>query len=134
MNYKKKLIKISLPPAREKSIRHGHPTKLHISQFTSNDFTEILEKERIRISMDGKGRLMTISSWNGGSVKYEEVYLHQYLTVSEARRGLDKYFMFYNTERIHESLGYKTRYEMYFTEPIKTDGLTMHQIQPHFLS
>jgi putative transposase len=91
------------------------------SQFTSNDFTGILEKEGIRISMDGKGRaydnIFVERLWR--SVKYEEVYLHQYLTVSEARRGLDKYFMFYNTERIHESLGYKTPYEIYFKEPFK---------------
>ncbi len=91
------------------------------SQFTSNDFTGILEKEGIRISMDGKGRaydnIFVERLWR--SVKYEEVYLHQYLTVSEARRGLDQYFMFYNTERIHESLGYKTPYEIYFKEPLK---------------
>ncbi len=91
------------------------------SQFTSNDFTGILEKEGIRISMDGKGRaydnIFVERLWR--SVKYEEVYLHQYLTVSEARRGLDQYFMFYNTERIHESLGYKTPYEIYCKEPLK---------------
>jgi putative transposase len=91
------------------------------SQFTSNDFTAILEKEHIRISMDGRGRvydnIFVERLWR--SVKYEEVYLHQYLTVSEARRGLDKYFMFYNTERIHESLGYKTPYEIYFKQPLK---------------
>ncbi len=90
-------------------------------QFTSNDFTGILEKEGIRISMDGKGRaydnIFVERLWR--SVKYEEVYLHQYLTVSEARRSLEKYFMFYNTERIHESLGYKTPYEIYCKEPLK---------------
>ena len=42
-----------------------------------------------------------------------------YLTVAEARRGIDKYFMFYNAERIHESLGYKTPYEIYFKELLK---------------
>lgn len=91
------------------------------SQFTSNDFTEILEKGGICISMDGKGRaydnIFVERLWR--SVKYEEVYLHQYLTVSEARRGLNQYFMFYNTERIHESLGYKTPHEIYFKQPLK---------------
>jgi len=76
------------------------------SQFTSNDFTEILAREGILISMDGRGRaydnIFVERLWR--SVKYEEVYLHQYLTVAEARRGIDKYFMFYNTERIHESV------------------------------
>jgi len=97
------------------------------SQFTSNDFTGILEKEGIRISMDSKGRACLRAThrqaydnifverlWR--SVK---VYLHQYLTVSEARSGLDKYFMFYNTERIHESLEYKTPYKIYFKESLK---------------
>jgi putative transposase len=91
------------------------------SQFTSNDFTGILEKGGIRISMDGKGRaydnIFVERLWR--SVKYEEVYLHQYLTVSEARRGLNQYFMFYNTERIHESLGNKTPYEIYFKQTLK---------------
>ena len=91
------------------------------SQFTSNDFTGILEKEVIRISMDGKGRaydnIFVERLWR--SVKYEEVYLHQYLTVAEARKKLNQYFMFYNMERIHESLGYKTPYEIYFKELLK---------------
>ena len=53
------------------------------------------------------------------SVKYEEIYLHQYLAVAEALKRLKQYFMFYNTERIHESLGYKTPYEIYFKELLK---------------
>ncbi|MFH1076640.1 MAG: integrase core domain-containing protein, partial [Pseudomonadota bacterium] len=58
------------------------------------------------------------------SVKYEEVYLHQYMTVSEARRNLDKYFRFYNMERIHESLDYKTPYEIYwFQKRLKPPAL-----------
>ena len=47
-------------------------------------------------------------------VKYEEVYLHDYLTVLEARRGLTDYFVFYNEERPHEALGYRTPHEIYF--------------------
>jgi putative transposase len=90
------------------------------SQFTSADFTGILEREGIRISMDGRGRvfdnIFVERLWR--TVKYEEVYLHNYLTVSEARRSLSKYFLFYDTERIHQSLGYKTPYEIYFKEPL----------------
>jgi len=91
------------------------------SQFTSADFTGILEREGIKISMDGRGRvfdnIFVERLWR--TVKYEEVYLHNYLTVSDARRNINKYFLFYNTERIHASLGYKTPYEIYFKEQFK---------------
>jgi putative transposase len=88
------------------------------TQFTSIEFTGRLEKENIRISMDGRGRyidnIFVERLWR--SVKYEEVYLHDYETVSDARKGLSKYFLFYNMERLHESLGYKTPYEIYVKE------------------
>ena len=109
------------------------------SQFTSTDFLKRLEEQQVRISMDGRGRvydnIFVERLWR--TVKYEEVYLHQYTMVSDARRGLDKYFLFYNMERIHESLGYRTPYEIYVTErlnskPVQAD--TVHQIQPTFLS
>ena len=109
------------------------------SQFTSLEFTGRLEKEDIRISMDSRGRvydnIFVERLWR--SVKYEEVYLHQYQTVSEARNGLAKYFLFYNTERLHESLGYQTTYEVYVREqgnfnPVQAS--TIHHIQPCFLS
>jgi putative transposase len=87
-------------------------------QFTSAAYIGILEEKAIQISMDGRGRafdnIFVERLWR--SVKYEEVYLHQYVTVFEARRNLEKYFQFYNTERIHESLGYQTPYEVYFKE------------------
>jgi putative transposase len=89
-------------------------------QFTSDDFTKILEREGVRISMDGRGRvydnIFVERLWR--TVKYEEVYLHQYLTVADARKGLGRYFHFYNVERIHESLGYKTPHEIYFHKPL----------------
>lgn len=89
-------------------------------QFTSIDFTKILAREGVSISMDGRGRvydnIFVERLWR--TVKYEEVYLHQYLTVAEARRSLERYFHFYNTERIHESLGYKTPYEIYVKERV----------------
>lgn len=71
--------------------------------------------------MRGRGRvfdnIFVERLWR--TLKYEEVYLHHYLTVSEARRSLSKYFLFYDTGRIHQSLGYKTPYEIYFKEPFK---------------
>jgi putative transposase len=88
------------------------------TQFTSIEFTGRLEKENIRISMDGRGRfidnIFVERLWR--SVKYEEVYIHDYETVSDARNGLSRYFLFYNMERLHESLGYKTPYEVYVKE------------------
>ncbi len=105
----------------EKALKNAKPEIFNSdqgSQFTSIDFTGILAREGIAISMDGRGRaydnIFVERLWR--SVKYEEVYLHQYQSVAEAREGLTRYFTFYNTERIHESLGYKTPYEIYFKE------------------
>ncbi len=85
-------------------------------QFTSLEFTRRLEAEGIRISMDSRGRvfdnIFIERLWR--TVKYEEVYLHSYETVQEARRRLSDYFVFYNGERLHSALGYKTPQEVYF--------------------
>jgi len=85
-------------------------------QFTSSAFVGILEDKNIKISMDGRGRafdnIFVERLWR--SVKYEEVYLRQYTTVSDAKRSLGQYFHFYNMERIHEALSYRTPYEVYF--------------------
>jgi putative transposase len=85
------------------------------TQFTSEDFTGILKAREIAISMDGRGRcldnIFVERLWR--TVKYEEVYLHDYQTPSEAYLGLKKYLEFYNTERYHQALGYKTPYEVY---------------------
>jgi len=109
------------------------------SQFTSHEFTGRLEQHGVRISMDGRGRvfdnIFVERLWR--SVKYEEVYLHQYETVFEARNRLTRYFLFYNMERLHESLGYQTPYQVYVKERTKfnlVQASTMHQIQPYFLS
>jgi putative transposase len=109
------------------------------SQFTSREFIRRLEKKDIRISMDGRGRvydnIFVERLWR--SVKYEEVYLHHYQTVSEARDGLAKYFLFYNMERLHASLGYQTPYEIYVKERVTINPVqasTIHLIQPYFLS
>ena len=80
------------------------------SQFTSEAFTKRLEAAGVSISMDGRGRvfdnIFVERLWR--SVKYEEVYLKDYGDVLEARAGLTGYFRFYNEERLHQSLGYRT--------------------------
>jgi putative transposase len=86
------------------------------TQFTSVEFTTNLLEAGIRVSMDGRGRvfdnIFVERLWR--SVKYEEVYLHDYETVPNARANLGAYFQFYNEERLHESLDYRTPHEKYF--------------------
>jgi putative transposase len=86
------------------------------SQFTSCAFTGILEKQRILISMDGRGRaydnIFLERLWR--TVKYEEVYLKEYAGVRDAKDNLWRYFDFYNYNRPHQSLRYKTPAEVYF--------------------
>jgi putative transposase len=88
------------------------------SQFTCDEFTARLESCGVCVSMDGRGRvfdnIFIERLWR--TIKYEEVYLHSYETVTEARSNLSRYFDFYNTERIHSSLGNLTPYEVYFKE------------------
>jgi putative transposase len=85
------------------------------SHFTSEQYLEPLRTKGVRISMDGKGRaldnIFTERLWR--SVKYEEVYLKSYETPREARVGLNRYLSFYNTERPHQALGYRTPQEVY---------------------
>ncbi len=84
-------------------------------QFTSDDFIGVLKEQDIRISMDSRGRfydnIFVERLWR--SVKYEEVYLHDYRTVLEARDGLGSYFDLYNNERPHDSLNNQTPFEVY---------------------
>lgn len=79
------------------------------AQFTSPAFTGRLQAAGVRISMDGRGRALdnvfVERLWR--SVKYEEVYLHDYEGMREAQRGLGQYFRFYNEERPHQALGYR---------------------------
>lgn len=87
------------------------------SQFTSFAFVEMLLKRGIKISMDGKGcwrdNVFVERVWK--SVKYEEVYLKAYESVSETKRSIAKYFEFYNSGRPHSSLNKMTPNEYYFT-------------------
>lgn len=99
--------------------RYGKPEIFNTDQgcqFTSLDFTGLLKDNGIQISMDGKGcwrdNVFVERLWK--SVKYEEVYLHAYDSVSDAKRGLEKYFRFYNQNRPHTALDDKTPDEFYF--------------------
>ncbi len=86
------------------------------SQFTSHAFTGMLKDSGIQISMDGKGawrdNVFVERLWR--SVKYEEVYLHAYDSVSSAHEGIKRYMRFYNSRRPHSSLDGKTPDQVYF--------------------
>ncbi len=99
--------------------RHGAPAIFNTdqgSQFTSAEFTSMLARNAIAISMDGKGswrdNVFVERLWR--SVKYEEVYLHAYDTVADARAGLGRYLAFYNARRPHSSLDGRTPDDAYF--------------------
>jgi putative transposase len=98
--------------------RYGPPEIFNTdqgSQFTSDDFTGTLKDHGIMISMDGKGRCMdnifVERLWR--SLKYEEVYLKAYASVAEAKAGIGAWLDFYNEERQHQSLGYRTPRQIY---------------------
>jgi putative transposase len=98
--------------------RHGRPEIFNTdqgSQFTSDDFTGTLKRHGVMISMDGKGRCMdnifVERLWR--SLKYEEVYLNAYENVAEAKAGIGAWLSFYNDERQHQSLGYRTPRQIY---------------------
>jgi len=90
------------------------------SQFTSFDWCDLLKEKNIKISHDGKGRcfdnIINERLWR--TVKYEEVYLKSYESVNEARRQLMDFVEFYNYQRPHQSLKYKTPAEIYFANKI----------------
>jgi putative transposase len=99
--------------ALDQALRQGQPEIFNTdqgAQFTSRDFTARLKEGGIRISMDGRGRALdnvfVERLWR--TVKYEEVYLRDCQTVGDARQGLGRYFAFYNQERLHQALGYRT--------------------------
>jgi len=99
--------------------QYGRPDIMNTdqgSQFTGTAFIGVLESHGIRISMDGKGcwrdNVFIERLWR--TVKYEEVYLHAYNTVADARAGLTRCFNFYNSQRPHSTLGRKTPDTAYF--------------------
>jgi putative transposase len=99
--------------------RHGKPEIFNTdqgSQFTSAAFTKVLLDAGVSISMDGKGawrdNVFVERLWR--TIKYEEVYLHAYESVSEARAAIGRYLMFYNSRRPHSSLDRQTPDQAYF--------------------
>ncbi len=98
--------------------RYGQPDIFNTDQgvqFTSGDFIDELAARGVRISMDGKGRFLDNifieRLWR--SLKYEEVFIKAYASVGEARRGISGWLVFYNDERLHQALGYRTPREMF---------------------
>jgi putative transposase len=110
--------------ALEEALGKGRPEIFNTdqgSQFTSEAFTSLLEQHGVRISMDGKGsyndNLFIERLWR--SVKYEEVYLKAYQDGREARAGIGNYFRFYNTQRPHQALGYRTPADVYHCRQVE---------------
>ena len=109
--------------ALEEALSKGKPEIFNTdqgSQFTSQAFTGMLLELGIQISMDGKGRyldnIFVERLW--WSVKYEEVYLKAYQNGTEARKGIGAYLDFYNRERPHQALGYRTPGEIFQEEQV----------------
>ena len=105
--------------AVQRALAHATPEIWNSDQgshFTSPQYTELLHTAHVQISMDGRGRaldnIFVERLWR--SVKYEEVYLHDYGTPREARQGLTRYFEFYDHERPHQALDYRTPADVYF--------------------
>lgn len=86
------------------------------SHFTSPQYIERLKESEVQISMDGRGRaldnIFTERLWR--TIKYEEVYLRSYASPKEARQNLSRYLKFYNDDRPHQALAYRTPAEVYF--------------------
>ncbi len=91
---------------KKQAIDPATPISSQGVQYASNDFVNVLIEAQIQISMDGKGHaldnIFVERLWR--TVKYEQVYLHEYKTVRELSRGLKEFFIFYNNERLHQSL------------------------------
>lgn len=115
-------VQFCLDAVSEALDRHGPPEIFNTdqcSQFTSLAFTDLLKAHDIRISMDGKGawrdNVFVERLWR--TVKYEEVYLRAYETVSLARQSLGRYLSVYNSGRPHSKLDRQTPDQVYFNEP-----------------
>jgi putative transposase len=113
--------------ALEEALRKSKPEIFNTdqgAQFTGEAFTGLLESHGVRISMDGKGsyndNLFIERLWR--TVKYEEVYLKAYQDARDARAGLGAYFRFYNAERPHQALGYRTPAEVFVSTPVEASN------------
>jgi putative transposase len=105
----------------ERALTQATPTIWNSDQgshFTSPQYIDCLKQAQVQISMDGKGRaldnIFTERLWR--TVKYEEVYLHDYAHPKEARQQLAQYFEFYNHRRPHQALAYRTPAQLYFRQ------------------
>jgi len=112
--------------ALEEALKKGKPEIFNTDQgcqFTSTAFTDVLEKEKISISMDAKGKvfdnIFTERLWR--TVKYEDIYIKGYQSIPEVQLGLAEYFDFYNNERYHQSLDYQTPREVLCKAQLSTD-------------
>ena len=122
--------------ALDRALTQGRPTIFNTdqgSQFTSQTFTGRLQAADVQISMDGRGRALdnvfVERLWR--SVKYEEVYLKSYPTVPAAIDGLAGYFRFYNEERLHQALEYRTPAAVYHADgaaspPVRPMSIDIH--------
>jgi putative transposase len=122
--------------ALKEALRNGHPDIFNTdqgTQFTGKAFTGLLEQHGVQISMDGKGsyrdNLFIERLWR--TVKYEEVYLKAYQDGRDARIGIGDYFRFYNNERPHQALGYRTPAEVFTSIPFEvTEGGVIESLTP----
>jgi len=113
------VVGFCIEAVEEAMAKYGKPDIFNTdqgSQFTSLPFIKMLKDAKIAISMDGKGawrdNVFVERLWR--TIKYEEVYLHAYRSVPEARAAIGKYQMFYNTKRPHSSLDGQTPDQVYF--------------------
>ncbi len=104
--------------ALQQALEQGRPDIFNTDQgvqFTAHEFTAILQQAHIQISMDGRGRaldnIFIERFWR--SLKYEDIYLHDYASGPDLIAGLKRYFSFYNNERPHQSLDYRTPAEVH---------------------
>jgi putative transposase len=109
--------------ALERALAQATPTICNSdqgSQFTSPQYTGVLTTAGVAISMDGRGRaldnIFTERLWR--TIKYEDVYLHEYTSPRQAREQLSGYIQFYNHARLHQALGYRTPASVYKTLPL----------------
>ena len=115
-------VSFCIDALEEAIYRYGKPAIFNSdqgSQYTSEAFTQVLKDHHIEISMDGKGawrdNVFVERLWR--SVKYEEVYLEAYESLTEARQSLKEYFIFYNQKRKHQTL--KATPDQVYYESIK---------------
>jgi putative transposase len=108
--------------AVEEALGKGRPEIFNTdqgSQFTDSDFTGVLRDHGVALSMDGRGRfsdnIFVERLWR--SLKYEEVYLRAYASVAEARQAIKAYLEFYNNERLHQALDYRTPRQVFEKAP-----------------